>query len=630
MARSLGVLICCFLFCSLCQWSTTTSASRSAAVARPITTKTLSLSLFSLLCCLMLFGLHPGLAFADDEVTELPDNYVQVQLMRSSPTDVVMIDDGVAELRSLSNTREVSINPAQTVFSELVKQWGNQATAAQVTNSIIFDLAWRYYNYPEKADKIPFKPARTYSSSGMYNKVYSLQECASYGDFLTKNKTDVLNGAFENYKLYELNHQSKSWDSTSPAAEMLYTEWYEYYEGTPSSGGNEPQGGYYTYALTNVFRNVNYGYAFKYNNVLYGWSHRTGYDVVDVADGCTASLSTSLLASYDSSVYDVCVIITNGTTWAANRPKIGIYVIPKGQYTYTFDQSTNELQLTINSGSRYYSGGSQLTQSLSGLSGSNPFQFTCASFNYSTGTGNGSMIQNTGTVYGYAYYIGPFSGSSSGGSSDPVPSPGIPETPTPSAPVVNNINAPTYNTNNYTTINQTDVDLQPVIDAISVLDDNMQLGFDGLYNMIYDWFNAIKQTMEEWRDNLFSYMATLYADTAEYLETIIWILYNLEIQVDTPYVPVPDVDTININYNNSVDRLSTKFPFSIPWDIKLILVLLEQPPQAPEFDLPVVMSDYTVHIDLSPFEPMAEISRFFSLLFFTAGLMMNTKKLVGF
>lgn len=74
------------------------------------------------------------------------------------------------------------------------------------------------------------------------------------------------------------------------------------------------------------------------------------------------------------------------------------------------------------------------------------------------------------------------------------------------------------------------------------------------------------------------------------------------------------------------------FPFCLPWDIYELVSLLSTSAEAPVFDLPLKVplegGDYSVHIDLSVFDPVAEVARAMELLAVAAGLIFLTKKMI--
>lgn len=98
-----------------------------------------------------------------------------------------------------------------------------------------------------------------------------------------------------------------------------------------------------------------------------------------------------------------------------------------------------------------------------------------------------------------------------------------------------------------------------------------------------------------------------------------------------------------INYNELIadgtfneytyEGLDKYFPFSIPSDIILFLKVLAAEPRAPEFDFTLPLSvvglqDYTIHVDLSSFDRLAEILREVELFSGAVGLVFLTRKMM--
>lgn len=80
--------------------------------------------------------------------------------------------------------------------------------------------------------------------------------------------------------------------------------------------------------------------------------------------------------------------------------------------------------------------------------------------------------------------------------------------------------------------------------------------------------------------------------------------------------------------------ISTKFPFSIPFDIYNLFNIFSSSPKTPEFDIPLDMSTvggelYNIHIDLHYFDTAANIVRWLLYGVFVAGLILITNKLIG-
>lgn len=75
-----------------------------------------------------------------------------------------------------------------------------------------------------------------------------------------------------------------------------------------------------------------------------------------------------------------------------------------------------------------------------------------------------------------------------------------------------------------------------------------------------------------------------------------------------------------------------KFPFSLPFDLHKAFNILSAEPQAPSFEIPLKMEgvfDYSIDIDLSEYEFIAEICRGLLYAIFIVGLILATNKLIG-
>lgn len=76
-----------------------------------------------------------------------------------------------------------------------------------------------------------------------------------------------------------------------------------------------------------------------------------------------------------------------------------------------------------------------------------------------------------------------------------------------------------------------------------------------------------------------------------------------------------------------------KFPFCLPWDLYNVFANLVAEPEAPVFKFPFVFErlgiDYEFTIDLSQFDDLARVSRFFSSVSFVIFLILQSRKMVG-
>lgn len=92
------------------------------------------------------------------------------------------------------------------------------------------------------------------------------------------------------------------------------------------------------------------------------------------------------------------------------------------------------------------------------------------------------------------------------------------------------------------------------------------------------------------------------------------------------------VDNVGTNFRPVGDKMKTKFPFSIPWDIAAVVGSLSAAPETPVFEIPIVFErydiDYTLTIDMADFEVISKISRLFLSLTFVLFLTKLTIQVV--
>ncbi|MDO4495869.1 MAG: hypothetical protein Q4B62_08840 [Clostridiaceae bacterium] len=106
--------------------------------------------------------------------------------------------------------------------------------------------------------------------------------------------------------------------------------------------------------------------------------------------------------------------------------------------------------------------------------------------------------------------------------------------------------------------------------------------------------------------------------------------------VTVPDIPVNPDNPIEDNKNARKFKFPTvatkKFPFSIPFDFAKGVKMLLAPAAVPEFDytfsFPRLGINETIHIDLSDFDGIAKISRWFFSALFVIFLIFATKKLI--
>ncbi len=111
-----------------------------------------------------------------------------------------------------------------------------------------------------------------------------------------------------------------------------------------------------------------------------------------------------------------------------------------------------------------------------------------------------------------------------------------------------------------------------------------------------------------------------------------------DIPIDQPATEVIELDTTLPSMPETflplAEQMKTKFPFSIPWDLKYLFdKLSSQGREPPRWVLPFVIESIGLKgelvIDLKNFEPVSKISRLFLTLLFCLGLINMTIKIVG-
>lgn len=96
---------------------------------------------------------------------------------------------------------------------------------------------------------------------------------------------------------------------------------------------------------------------------------------------------------------------------------------------------------------------------------------------------------------------------------------------------------------------------------------------------------------------------------------------------------LPDVKIDFTPFTVVSENIKEVFPFCIPWDISNSFKTLVAPKKAPVFDINFDSKYFTgggsIQIDLTQFESMAKIFRFFILLTFSVCIVLITRKVIG-
>lgn len=124
---------------------------------------------------------------------------------------------------------------------------------------------------------------------------------------------------------------------------------------------------------------------------------------------------------------------------------------------------------------------------------------------------------------------------------------------------------------------------------------------------------------------------TLINDVAS-TNTVINNYYTEAVTVPNTGVADVDLDIPDISAFQVPTIITTKFPFSIPWDLKRAVQMFQATASVPVFTIPFVIESinfsYDIVIDLNQFEYLAKIVRWFVLAIFMVGLIMATRSLI--
>lgn len=247
----------------------------------------------------------------------------------------------------------------------------------------------------------------------------------------------------------------------------------------------------------------------------------------------------------------------------------------------------------------------------------------------------------------YAYYL------QGGASVGPEPSEPSDDPPieTPQAPniVFPGITLPDFpdfnTTNNYT---PGDIDFTPIIERLDDIDADLELFYNSFnefradfltyMNGIGDALNTINQSIWSceqrlesvitWLKNIFSRLggtggskpdpSTNQDGFWEWLREMLEKLFGA--------LPTETDDMLT-----QFQRLTTRFPFSVPWDVYALLAMFVSQPVTPVIDMPFPMPEviypngyFMAHIDLTPYDGVAAMVRKLELVAFVGWLTWRT------
>lgn len=300
----------------------------------------------------------------------------------------------------------------------------------------------------------------------------------------------------------------------------------------------------------------------------------------------------------------------NGTTQNGHQRKVVTVTgtgLVKNVESYTFNTNNNDINCAVQS----------LTQDLSG-----------------------SQVINS---HGFWY-----SGVSSGGGNEPSDEPPIetPQAPNIVFPGITLPDFPDFNTtNNYT---PGEIDFTPIIERLDDIDADLELFYNSFnefradfltyMNGIGDALNTINQSIWSceqrlesvitWLKNIFSRLggtggskpdpSTNQDGFWEWLREMLEKLFGA--------LPTETDDMLT-----QFQRLTTRFPFSVPWDVYALLAMFVSQPVTPVIDMPFPMPEviypngyFMAHIDLTPYDGVAAMVRKLELVAFVGWLTWRT------
>jgi hypothetical protein len=93
------------------------------------------------------------------------------------------------------------------------------------------------------------------------------------------------------------------------------------------------------------------------------------------------------------------------------------------------------------------------------------------------------------------------------------------------------------------------------------------------------------------------------------------------------------ISSIANGFSEVTNTLTTKFPFSIPWDIAFLIAFLASTPAVPVFEMPLTFPnlgiDYVFVLDFTDFEIISKVCRLILTMVYTIGLLKFTEKVIS-
>lgn len=448
---------------------------------------------------------------------------------------------------------------------------------------------------------------------------------AGYAAFRDSLYSPALMGDYQWYSRYDGFMFVDAVDKARSDAAGAVRWWEQYGGDDGGSGGESGLSGSYIY-LTNAVGNVRKG-EYSYESTSY--QSASGYNVRLLLSQTQINYLENNNLSYRAYVYNI------GNNSSRNIALNAYIVVSSDTITENITENSGNpvpyYYLSVTNLSGYYFKNTSYINA-NGPTVDNDGYVTISMENQSL-TGNSSMSVTNATAYWSM-------GSSGGGSSQPEGGP-VPE-PTPTQPQVPS--GPTFSpTINIDNGSSGTVDLSPITERLDVMNQNF-IDFAESFHEYWEW----------WADMMTDLDGQLKRMASD-INTWLQMIYNKMRSGNSPN-PVTQPDGWDEWFGKLLDelvdrlldmlplgaaellaelaRLRAVFPFSIPWDIGLMLGLLRAEPVTPVFDIPFPYAwangaavQANVHIDLTPWDGVAYGIRRMLFMISALGLALNTKKL---
>lgn len=564
-----------------------------------------------------------------------------------------------------------ALDPASVVFSSIV---GGALSQSMKFDKLVEALAGYWYAAPaSKRVKVPLisvdELADLPSARGLddYDDLNDWYDAYTFPIFGTQGEWLIVNYSTGNYVT--------AFDAD---LELVFADWYDYFNAVeqPSTGGGTTVDDEYlwidcatvptTMAGNGTFINV--------DGTTYTWSVASASSSYTKVENVKLRISGNALATAKErlgtdDVY-VTAVVYPGYYSSSPRYRLSydvVFTATEPQINTRTNSYVSGAFASIVRPGYIYTASGEVVEGSSKLTadGTTLTVMASASFSYT----NSSNVDKTigGFNKGQSQFSGLVSSGGGGGAvvpPEPIapPKPELPEPEEPTEPTIPNlptITGPTVNiTPNGNDTTTTTVDLQPILDALRIINSNVSsilTNLEDFETWVFDTFNAYWQSIQGYVDYLGQWLSNISKqinDTGTLLlrelrksNQYLYQLVNKKQSGGGPSIdPVAQPDeswswwealiqqllnalpTAVVEFLQQLSRLNGVFPFSIPWDIGFLLGLFRQSPQTPVFDLAINCSyfNWSAHIDLSSWDALALVVRRGELLAFAMTLITFT------